>query len=211
MARRFEHPHLATRILILGHEIANEISGIALGLEADHVILQQQRDELLVVGQGCKHLRRRHRDMKEEADAVGMAAAAQRVRDRDHVIVMNPDEVIGFDDLFQLGREMIVHPHVSGEIASCEFREVQPEMQDRPQHPVGEAVVVFLIFLLGKIGDHVGDALVADRVRLDIGAWHGLAAPAEPDAAVAFQSRTQSDFEATGTLGAVAAGDAHPI
>ncbi len=100
VARRFEYPHVATRILILGHEIANEISGIALGLEADHVILQQQRDELLVVGQGCKQLRRRHRDMKEEANAVGMAAAAQRVRDRDHVIVMNPDEVIGFDDLF---------------------------------------------------------------------------------------------------------------
>ena len=211
MARRLEHPHLATRILIFGDEVADEISGIALGLEADHVILQQQRDELLVVGQRRQHLRRRHRDMKEEADAVGMAAAAQRVRDRDQVIVMNPDEVVGFDDLFELGREMIVHPHISGEIAPCELREVQPEMQDRPQHPVGEAVVVFLVVVLGQIGDHVGDVLVADRVRLDIRARHGLAAPAEPDAAVALQSRAQSDFEAAGALGAVPAGDAHPI
>ena len=168
MARRLEHPHLATRILILGDEVANEISGIALGLEADHVVLQQQRDELLVVGQGRQHLRRRHRDMKEEADPVGMAAAAQRVRDRDEVIVMDPDQVVGFDDLFEFGREMIVHPHVSGEIAPRELGEIEPEMQDRPQHPVGEAVVVFLVVLLGEIGDHIGDVLVADRVHLDI-------------------------------------------
>src|SRR4029077_11630861 len=40
LARRFEHPHLATRILILGDQIADEIAAIALSLEADHVILQ---------------------------------------------------------------------------------------------------------------------------------------------------------------------------
>jgi hypothetical protein len=87
--------------------------------------------------------------MKEEADAVGMAATAQRVRDRDQVIVMDPDEVVGLDDLFELVGEKIVHPHVSGEITPRELGEIEPKMQDRPQHSVGETVVVFLIIFFG--------------------------------------------------------------
>ncbi len=148
MAQRLEPPHLASQIWILGDEIADEIARIPLGLEADHVVLQQQRDQLLVVRQRCQHLWRGHRDMKEKADPVGVAAAAQRVRDRDEVIVMDPDEVIGFDDLSELGCEMIVHSHVSGEIAARELGEIEPEMQDRPKHPVSEAVVVFLVVVL---------------------------------------------------------------
>jgi hypothetical protein len=43
-ALRFEPQHLATRILVLGR-----IFNIAFGLDAYHVVLQQQWDELLVV------------------------------------------------------------------------------------------------------------------------------------------------------------------
>ena len=124
---------------------------------------------------------------------------------------MDPDEVIGFDDLFEFGRKMFVRPHVSGEIAPRELGEIEPEMQNRPQHPVGEAVVVFLIVLLGEVGDHIGDVLVVHRVHLDIRARHSLAAPAEPHAPVALQGRPQCNFEAAGTFGAVSTGDTNPI
>ena len=110
----------------------------------------------------------RHWDVKKKADTVGVAAAAQRVRDRDEMIIVDPDEVIGLDDLFEFSREMFVHSHISAEIPTRELGEVEPEMQNRPQHPVGEAVVVFLVVLLREIGDHVGHVLVRDRMHLDV-------------------------------------------
>jgi hypothetical protein len=143
-ARRLEHQHLATRILILCDEVADEISGIAIGLEAHHVILQQQRDELLVVRHRGKDLRRRHRDVQKKTDPVGVAAPSQRVRDRDQVIVVHPDQVVLPDYFFELGREMIIDPEISAEIPTRELGEIKPVMQNRPQHAVGEAVVIFL-------------------------------------------------------------------
>jgi hypothetical protein len=59
-----------------------------------------------VVRKGRHHLLRRHRDVKEKADPVGMAAAAQCVRDREEMIVMDPDQVVRLEDLFKFGREM---------------------------------------------------------------------------------------------------------
>jgi hypothetical protein len=41
VARRLEHSNLTTQILIFGNDVADEISGIADGLEARHVVLQQ--------------------------------------------------------------------------------------------------------------------------------------------------------------------------
>jgi hypothetical protein len=47
------------------------------------------------------------------------------------------------DDLFELCREMIVDPEISAEIPARKLGEVQPVMQDWPQHPIGKAAVVF--------------------------------------------------------------------
>ena len=208
-AGRFEHRHFAVRVAIFGDEVANEIAGVAVGLEAHHVVLQQQRDELLVVGQASHHLRRRHRNVEKEADPVGVAAASQRVGDRNQVIVVHPDQVVGLDDPLELGREMIVHPHVAGEVAPRELGEVEAEVEDRPQHAIGEAVVIFLVVLDREIGHDVGDVLLHHRVSFDLRLCDRLAAPTEPDAAVTFQCGPQRDFEATGAVGAIR--DAHPV
>ena len=37
--------------------------------------------------------------------------------------------------------EHLVDPQIAGHVAAGEFRQIEPVMQDRPQHPVGEAVV----------------------------------------------------------------------
>jgi hypothetical protein len=39
---------------------------------------------------------------------------------------------------------MLVDAHVAGEIAAGIFGEIQPIVQDRPQHSIGKAVVVFV-------------------------------------------------------------------
>ena len=81
--------------------------------------------------------------------------------------------------------EMIVDPQVTGQIAAGEFREVEPVMQDRPQHPVGEAVVIFLVVGARQIGGDVGDAAVLDLAHRNLALGGDASAPAEPDAVVA--------------------------
>jgi membrane glycosyltransferase len=116
----------------LGNQIADEIAGIVLGLEADEVVLQEQRHQLLVVRQRGQHLRRGQRHVQEEADPVGVAEFSQRIGDRNEMIIMDPDDVVFGDDLCKLGREMLVHPEIAAQIAPREFGEIEPIMQDRP-------------------------------------------------------------------------------
>ena len=68
----------------------------------------------------------------------------------------------GLQQLFQIAGEIFVDAEIAGEIAAREFREIEPVMQDRPQHAVGEAVVVFLVVVLAQIDGDVGDVVVLD-------------------------------------------------
>ena len=164
-------------------EIAGEVEGVVAGLEADQVVFAERRDQPLVVRQRGEHLRRRTGNVQEKADAVLVPARAQRLRERDQVIVVHPDDVVGPQQLVELAREMLVDAHVAGQIAAREFREIEPVMQDRPQHAVGEAVVVFVVVLGAEIGHDIVDVVMMDRVGLDRIALAGdLAAPAEPHA-----------------------------
>jgi hypothetical protein len=124
---------------------------------------------------------------KKETDPIRVAAASQRVRNRNQVVVVDPNHVIRRDDLFELGGKVIVDPHVSGEIPPRKLGEVKPEVQDWPQHPVGETVVILMVVLLGEIGDHIGHIFVGDRMHRNVPLGNGLAAPAEPHASITFQ------------------------
>ena len=81
-------------------EIAGEIGGVDLGLEADQIVMAERRDQPLVVGQRGEDFRRRKRNVQEEADPVLVAALAQRLGERDQVIVVHPDDVVGLAAAF---------------------------------------------------------------------------------------------------------------
>ena len=86
--------HVRGRAQLLG-QVAGEIGGVAVGLESHQVVIAQRRDQGLVIGHGGEDFRRRQRDMQEKADAVVQPARAQRLGQRDQVIVMHPDDVVG--------------------------------------------------------------------------------------------------------------------
>ena len=118
-----------------------------------------------------------------------------------NVVVVDPDQVILGDDLFEFGGEMIVDAEIAAEIAPGEFRQIETIMQDRPQHAVGEAVVVFLVVVFGKVGDDILDVFVFDGLGFQFVSFGDLAAPAEPDAAVFLERRPQRDFKPASALG----------
>ena len=115
-----EYPHVPG-VVAFGDHIANQILGIALRLEAHNVVLHEQRDEVLMVRQRGQHLRWGKRNVQEKSDPVAVPTAAQRVRNGDQVVVMDPDQIIVIDDFLELGREMFIDPGISAEIPAREF------------------------------------------------------------------------------------------
>ena len=85
----------------------------------------------------------------------------------DEVVVVDPDDVVGPQDLGELGGKVLVHAEIAGEVAAGEFGQVDAIVQDRPQHPIGEAVVVFLVVLLRQVGDDVSGSRPLDRLGGD--------------------------------------------
>ena len=193
-------------------QIAREVERVVAGLEADQIVLAQRRHQPLVVRQRGEHFRRRTGNVQEIADAVPVAARAQRLGERDQVIVVHPDEVVGPQQLVELVGEMLVDAHVAGEIAAREFGLIEAIVQDRPQHPVGEAVVVFPVVVGAEAGHHVVDIVVMDRRGLGrLALARDLAAPAEPDALPVTQRRLDGHLEAAGPAAGLAVRHRHAI
>ena len=113
------------------------------------------------------------------------------------MIVVHPDHVVGLEKGLQTVGEHLVDAEIARHLAAGELHEVEPVMQDRPQHPIGEAVVVLLEVAPRDVGGDVGDARMLELANLLLALGHGAAAPAEPDALVALEERAQHDLEAT--------------
>ena len=109
-----------------------------------------------MVGERGENLGRRKWDVQEEADAVAVTAVAQHLRKRNEMIVVHPDDVVGLQQTVELIGKMGVDAPVAAEIAARKFRQIEPVVQDRPQHLIGEAVVIFLIVGVDEVGNHVG-------------------------------------------------------
>ena len=90
---------------------------------------------------------------------------------------------------------MLVHPEITCEVASIELGQIDAIMQHRPQHPVGEAIIIFLIVLLGEVGHDERALLVFDRARFDGTGGNDFAAPAEPHALHFVENRRERNFE----------------
>src|SRR6516225_9299758 len=120
------------------------------------------------------------------------------------MVVMDPNQIISLDDLFELGGEMVIDPEIPAQIPAGELGEVQPIMQDWPQHPIGKAAVIFLKVVLRQVSDYIFDVLVSDEARFKLTRGRNLAAPAEPDASVFLERRPQRCFEPASARGTVA-------
>ena len=66
---------------MLGDQVTHKIPDIGVGLKSNEIVLYEERQQPLMVGQYGNNLRRWKRHMQEEADAVGVATLTQFVGD----------------------------------------------------------------------------------------------------------------------------------
>src|SRR5262249_49851307 len=127
------------------------------------------------------------------------------------VVVIDPDDVVGLHDLRQLFGEVPVDTEIAGEVAAAELGQVDTVVQHRPQNTVGKAVVIFLVVLLGEIGDDVSSLCPFHRLGGDLVRRAPVPTPAEPYARDLLQDRLQGDFKPAGALSARTAWDRNPV
>jgi hypothetical protein len=62
--------------------------------------------------------------MVKKPDPVAMTGSPKFLGQWHQVIIMNPDNVVGLQNLVQFSREALVNTHIAAEIAEREFRKV---------------------------------------------------------------------------------------
>ncbi len=74
--------------------------------------------------------------MQEEADPLFAAQPAQERSERDQMVVVNPDDVVGPQERCKLGGKRLVDPPIAVEIGGPEIHEIEAIVEKRPKHAV---------------------------------------------------------------------------
>ena len=184
-------------------EVAAEVRGVALGLEADEVEGAEAAGEPLVLRQRGEDLGRRERDVQEEAHPPFPARGAQLGAHQQEVVVVHPDDVVGTGELREQPGEAAVDRLVGGELGLVEVREVGAVVEHRPERAVGVAEVVAVVLGLREVGEREVDVVLGEQPDPAGLALEHLARPAEPDAAAALGQRVgERHRQAAGARGA---------
>ena len=134
--------------------------------------------------------------MQEETDLVVQPASLKRLRQGYQMIVMDPDDIVGLQQLGQFVGELFVDPQIAGQIAARKLRQIDAVVKDRPKNPVGETVVILVEVFRSQIKNGVAVLALLDGVgtRRII----DLAAPSQPHTGMLFQRRFEHHFQTTG-------------
>ncbi len=176
-----------------------EIGDIHARLHADEVVGGKTVGELAMLGDCQERLRRRHGDVQEEPDRVLHAEPAQLQPERDQVVVVHPDRVVGVQQRAQRAGEAAVHLEIGLIVAGLELRDVEARVEDGPQHDVRVAEIVGFVFAAaqGERGDpRAADLGDARRGAQLLALLADLAAPAEPQPVARAQDVGDGDHNA---------------
>ena len=152
-----------------------------LRLEADHVVIEQRADQPLVIGQRYEQPRRRPGDVQEEADPVLDPARTQPFAQRDQVIIVDPYDIVGFDQRRCQFGEAFVDAFIALARLAFVLGEVEPVVEQRPQRRIGVTIVIFVDVALRQVDCRSGHAVIGLRVDMPgASALAFLPRPAEP-------------------------------
>ena len=144
-----------------------------------------------MVRQDAQQLGRRERRVQEEADRLAPAKRTQPLSERDQVIVVHPHQIARVQHRPQRAREGLVDPQIARQVAPGEADQRRPVMEQRPQHPVGVADVVFVPVAPRQVERRPGDVAGGDAGRRCARLLGERAAEAKPDAPSRLQRGAQ--------------------
>ena len=182
----------------LASQIGAQVSAVRLGLEADQVEEGEAAHELLVHGQGRQELAGRQGRVQKKAHPVADAEPTQFLAERNQMVIMDPDDVVGPQHAGQLSGKVRVDAPIAGVIPALEVDEIDAVVKKRPERGVGEAVVILLVVAFAEIHAGAGHPPALGQVHGLVGDGDDLAAPAEPDAPGAPERGKHGDGQTAG-------------
>ncbi len=189
---RLQHPVFAEMAQLPALDVIDKRLLVRFGLETDDVVAAHRLDQLFVRRHRAQDFRHGKRNMQEKADRILDARRPAFLRERQQVIVVHPDDVVGLEQRLELFRQRLVHPRVTGIFLTVEARQVIAVMKRRPQRRVGKAAVVLVVIAPGQPDRRIRHvATLLDHRRRCL--THNLAAPAEPHAACLLQRVQNAD------------------
>ena len=199
------------RAELFANQAQPRIFRILRRVETDDVIGREPPEQPLIGGQRARHIRRRPRDVKEEPDPVLEAQPAKLHRERNEVIIVDPDHVVRPQERSQRLREDAVHPEIAFRFGAVDLKEVQTVMADGPERPIGEASVIEVVVAPGEVQNSERDLAGLNQVGGGRRTIDGLSGPAEPEPALLLQRPFERDREPACTGGPVLRRDGHPV
>ena len=182
-------------LAVRGGQQRAQLIAVARRLRADQLVGGERGGEVLVVRDRLPVLARRDRHVVEVAERTAPAEPLQLAAERDQLVVMHPDQVVGAQQRDQRQREAAVRGQVGRVLEMAARRLIGETVQVRPERAVAEALVVVGDLPRGQVdGDVVDvarDGALRRRVRVA-----GLPAPAEPEATDGGERRQQRGDEA---------------
>ena len=121
-----------------------EIVAVVLGLEADEIVIGEAAENRPMMRQRLKDVGRRAGRVEEKPDRIAVAARPQLASEQHQMIIVHPDDVVVPEQRAQTIGEHAIDPHIAAGVGAGIFLQVDAVVKDRPQHAVGEAVVIFL-------------------------------------------------------------------
>ena len=164
----------------LGHQIMGEVFTVVLRLETHEIIMRQASQDFPVMRQGLQNVRRGAGRVQEEADRILVAARPQFAAQQHQMVVMHPDDVVVPEQRAEPVREQLVDPEIAARLRMGIFLQIDPVVQDRPEHAVRQTIVIFLDVVPGKVDQNIGHLVDDHRSRFARSGFGDLPAPAEP-------------------------------
>jgi hypothetical protein len=129
---------------------------------------------------GAQHLGNRKRNVQEKTDRIGHAQLAQALRERQQVIVVDPDDVVGLEKRLQLLRERRVHAQIARVFLPVVARQIGTIVKRGPQRRVRKTAVVLVVVAAREPDRRICHiALLFDDGLARLA--DDLTAPSEPD------------------------------
>src|SRR5262249_45364488 len=120
-------------------------------------------------------------DVQKEANWVVDTPPTQRRAERYHVIVVDPQNVVGLEGRVETLGEHLVDPAIGRPALPPVLCEIHAIVEDRPEDAIGKLEVITLVIGALQIDQHAGEPSFAMHPSRARGLVRDLATPTEPD------------------------------
>src|SRR3970040_730397 len=99
--------------------------------------------------------------MQKESDGLDHTSLAQLRSQRNQVVVVNPDQIVGFEQLHQFTREGLVDLVIDVVLLVRVLERLEKIMEYGPKRAIAESDVELLVLLAAEIQRRIGHAVPA--------------------------------------------------